>query len=138
MHSELLNKPTPSTTAAAPAQGYKILAVCLLLLGVTWMPLLGLHVYRMSLSAESTGTVVVVFPPTLRARELFRHVMESDGSMVRPIRWFRNAWVVQSLEPGLAGRLKERGAWGVYSLDLLSADALFNCLRTATASAASR
>ena len=36
-------------------------------------------------------------------------------------------WVARSLEPGFVGRLKERGAWGVYSTDLLSARALLSC-----------
>lgn len=123
------------TTAPAPTSGYKLLAVSILLLAVTWVPLMGLHVHRMSLGATSTGAMIVVFAPTFRSDELFQQVIAADGSLVRPIGWFRNAWVVQSLEPGFAGRLKERGAWGVYSLDLLSASALFNCLRSPISSA---
>lgn len=108
--------------------------MCALLLAVTWVPLMMLHVHRMSLAPASTGAMVVVFAPTAPSDELFRHVIAANGSLVQPIRWLPNSWVVQSLEPGFAGRLKERGAWGVYSLDLLSAEALFNCLRNPTSS----
>ena len=103
--------------------------VCLLLIVVTWAPVFGIHIYRMSLNAENTGTVVVVFSPTLTRRDLFRNVMGANGSLVRPVRWFPSMWVVRSLEPGFVGRLKIRGAWGVYSIDFLSANAIFNCMR---------
>jgi len=43
--------------------------------------------------------------------------------------WARHIWVVRSVDAGFAGRLRANGAWGVYSTDLLSADALWSCLR---------
>jgi hypothetical protein len=109
-------------------QDHKWVLVCLLLLAVTWLPLLGIHVYKTSLSDSSTGTVVVVFSPSLSSRELFQEVMDANGSLVRPIRWFPDAWIVHSLESGFAGRLKERGAWGVYSTDLLNPEAILSCI----------
>ena len=99
----------------------------LLLVAVTWTPVFGIHLYKMSLDDPGTGTVIVVFSPGLGARELFRGVTDAGGSLVRPVPWFPRMWVARSLEPGFAGRLRERGAWGVYSTDLLSARALLSC-----------
>jgi hypothetical protein len=105
--------------------------VCSLLLAVTWLPLLGTHLYRTSLTDAGTGTAVVVFSPLASSADVFRRVMEADGSLVRPVSWLRRAWIVHSLQPGFAGRLREQGALGVYSTDLLSPRALFNCFRLA-------
>ncbi|HMH18907.1 MAG TPA: hypothetical protein VK572_12260 [Burkholderiales bacterium] len=100
---------------------------CALLLAIAWVPLFGIHFYRMSLDRPATGTVLVVFPPTVSMRDFFRSVAAADGSLVGPVDWFPRMWVVQSAEPGFVGRLKEHGAWGVYSTDLLSTRALFSC-----------
>jgi hypothetical protein len=96
---------------------------------ITWAPVLGIHLYRTSLADAATGTVVVVFPPASGSRELFRSVGGAGGSLVAPVPWFPRMWVARSLEPGFAGRLRERGAWGVYSTELLSARALLTCLQ---------
>jgi hypothetical protein len=112
--------------------------VCLFLLTVTWAPVFGIHVYRTALDAASTGTVVVVFPPTVNTRDLFRNISDADGSIVRPVSWFPKMWVARSLEPGFAGRLKERGAWGVYSTDFLKASALLSCIRIVASPNSSR
>jgi hypothetical protein len=102
--------------------------VCLLLLVLlTWTPVFGIHLYKMSLDDPGTGTVLVVFSPALGTRELFRSVADANGSLVGPVPWFPRMWVARSLEPGFVGRLKERGAWGVYSTDLLSVRALLSC-----------
>ena len=102
--------------------------MCLLLLVLlTWTPVFGIHLYKMSLAGPGTGTVLVVFSPALDTRELFRSVADAKGSLVRPVPWFPRMWVARSPEPGFVGRLKERGAWGVYSPDLLSARALLSC-----------
>jgi hypothetical protein len=123
--------------AVRRGQRRKLVLACLVLIAVTWVPVLGVHLYRTALGDRGTGTVVVVFSPVLGSRELFRSVAESNGSLVRPIPWFPRMWVARSVEPGFAGRLKERGAWGVYSTELLSARALLTCLRPAGSPAAS-
>jgi len=105
------------------------LVACVVLLAITWIPLLSVHLQRTTLRDVDSGTVVVVFPPALRATTVFQNVIDANGSMVRPVVWARHVWVVRSVEPGFAGRLRARGAWGVYSTDLLSADALLSCLR---------
>lgn len=117
--------------AARARQRRKLALACLVLVAVTWTPVLGIHLYRTSLGDRSTGTVVVVFSPTLGSRELFRSVAEANGSLVRPVPWFPRMWVARSVEPGFVGRLKERGAWAVYSTELLSARALLSCLSPA-------
>lgn len=102
--------------------------MCLLLLAVTWLPVLGLHLSKSSLGAEGTGTVIALFAPGTAQKTLFRQVSEARGSIVKPVSWFPGMWVVMSREPGFAGRMKEGGAWGVYSPDLLSARALLDCM----------
>ena len=110
-------------------QSHAWIWVCSFLLAITWAPVFGIHIYRTSLSEASTGTVVVVFPPMVSTRDLFRNVMDADGSIVRPVRWFPKMWLARSREPGFVGRLRERGAWGVYSTDFLKASALLSCIR---------
>jgi hypothetical protein len=128
------DRPLPPDGRAAPAPTYKLAAVCLLLLGVTWLPLLGIHVNRMWEGDASTGTLLVVFSPALSSGEFFQKVLDAKGAPVTAIPWFRHAWVVQSREPGFAGRLRAQGAWAVFSPDLLSAQALFDCFRISPSS----
>ena len=104
-------------------------AAFVVLLGITWVPLLSVHLHRTTLRDTDSGTVVVVFSPLLSSRAVFQKVIDADGAMVRPVVWARHMWVVRSVEPGFAGRLRANGAWGVYSTNLLSADALWSCLR---------
>jgi hypothetical protein len=123
-----------STAPARPAMTTRHwVFACLLLLGVTWVPLLTVHLHRTWMDDDGTGTVVVIFPPTASTRTVFRRVIDADGAIVRPVSWARQVWVVRSVEPGFAGRLRRGGAWAVYSIDLLSANALFNCFRLARA-----
>ena len=111
---------------------------CLFLLAVTWLPLAGIHLYRTSLSDAGTGTAVAVFSPWASTADVFHSVIQADGSLVRPVSWLRRTWIVHSLEPGFAGRLREQGAWAVYSTELLSLRALFKCFALANPSSASR
>lgn len=104
---------------------------CLLLLGITWIPLITVHLHRTWLDDDASGSVVVIFPPTSSTRTVFRKVIDADGAIVRPVTWARQVWVVHSVKPGFAGRLRRSGAWGVYSTNLLSANALFSCFHLA-------
>ena len=104
-------------------------AAFVLLLGITWIPLLSVHLHRTTLRDIDSGTVVVVFSPLLSSKTVFQKVIDANGAMVRPVVWARHMWVVRSVDAGFAGRLRANGAWGVYSMDLLSADALWSCLR---------
>ena len=108
------------------------------LLGITWVPLFSVHLNRTTLRDVDSGTVIVVFSPLLSSEAVFQKVVDADGAMVRPVVWARHMWVVRSVEAGFAGRLRASGAWGVYSTDLLSADALWSCLRVTKTPAAAR
>jgi len=100
---------------------------CVLLVLLTWTPVLVLHLRNMSVSDPGTGTLVVVFPPTTSNRDLFRSISEARGAPVGPVSWAPSTWIVQSTESGFAGRLRERGAWAVYSPYLLSARQMLSC-----------
>ena len=113
-------------------------AACVVLLAITWIPLLSVHLHRTTLNDTDSGTVVVVFPPMLSSKAVFQNVIDAGGSMVRPVVWARHAWVVRSVDPGFAGRLRANDAWAVYSTDVLSADALLSCLRIDGGSTQSR
>lgn len=107
--------------------------VCILLLAVTWVPLLSIHLHRTWASNNASGTLVVIFPPTSSTESIFRAIIAADGAVVRPVTWAPRVWVAQSAQAGFAGRLRRSGAWGVYSTNLLSANALFSCFRIGTA-----
>lgn len=109
------------------------LGVCLLLLAVSWLPLLGVHAARMSRPDSAAGPVIVVFDPSLSQEQLFARVARSGGVMLRPVRAWRHAWYVQSFERGFAGRLRAQGAWGVFAPELFSARAVLDCFRPAPA-----
>ena len=95
----------------------------------------------MSVSDPGTGTLVVVFPPTRSTRDVFRGIADAKGAPVGPVGWAPSTWIVQSAETGFAGRLREQGAWGVYSPLLLSVRQVLSCsgmvARPASAGAAS-
>jgi|SRR5215470_15915431 len=119
----------PSPPHAAPRalpRGIWILAGVLLVV-LAWAPVFFVHVRNMSVADSATGIVVVVFPPTTSAPELFRGIAAADGALVEPVRWMPRTWIVQSKDAGFAGRLRERGAWGVFSPELLSLNRVLSC-----------
>jgi hypothetical protein len=63
-----------------------------------------------NLPAERAGTVAAVFPPSAAPERILRAVALADGAIVREGRG-RNVIVVRSEAPGLAGRLRQAGAW---------------------------
>jgi hypothetical protein len=123
------NDPAPvAATAARRRLSPRVwILACVALVLLTWTPVLGIHLRNMSLANPALGTVVVVFSPTLSTRDLFRSVADAKGTPVRPVDWIPRAWVVQSGEPGFVGRLRERGAWGVYSTELFSLRRILSC-----------
>ena len=109
--------------------GRHLFFACLLLLGVTWIPIFIVHFHRQWVDNDASGTVVVIYPLTTSTETIFRNIIDADGAIVRPVTWAPRVWVAQSVQPGFAGRLRKSGAWGVYSVNLLSANALFSCFR---------
>jgi hypothetical protein len=100
---------------------------CVLLVLLTWIPVLALHLRNMSVADPGTGMLIVVFPWTSSTRDVFRGIENAKGAPVSPVSWIPSAWLVQSAETGFAGRLRERGAWAVYSPNLLSIRQVLSC-----------
>ena len=123
----------PGETSTLPAGAKKALSLrawiwaCLILVVLTWTPVLALHLRNMSVADPGTGTLIVVFPPTVSTRDLFRSIGDARGAPVGPASWVPRTWIVQSAETGFAGRLREHGAWAVYSPNLLSVRQVLSC-----------
>ena len=116
----------PPLARRTPWRGAWIWA-CVFLVLVTWTPVLGVHLRNMSVADSRAGYVIVVFSPAASMREVFQNIAAARGAAVGPVDWVPRAWIVQSAETGFAGRLRERGAWGVYSLELLSVRQILSC-----------
>ena len=117
----------PHETAGLPTRlspGAWMLA-CVLLVAVTWTPILVYHIRNMTTADSAAGTLLVVFPPTSGRRDVFRSIEAAQGSPLKPV--VPGTWIVQSPDAGFAGRLKEQGAWGVYSPNVLSARQVLSC-----------
>ena len=99
---------------------------CVILVVLTWTPVLVLHLRNMSVADPGTGTLIAVFP-TSSTRDVFRSIADAKGAPVGPVSWLPRTWVVVSTEAGFAGRLRERGAWGVYYGNLLSVQQVLSC-----------
>jgi hypothetical protein len=136
---------SPRDETAVPARKRlsprALIGACVLLMLLTWIPVLAIHLRNMSAADPGTGTLIVVFPPTRSTRDVFRGIADAKGAPVGPVRWAPSTWIVQSAETGFAGRLREQGAWGVYSPLLLSMRQVLSCsgmvVRPASAGAAS-
>jgi hypothetical protein len=100
---------------------------CVLLVLLTWTPVLGLHLRNMSVADSGAGTVIALYPPTSSTRDVFRGIVDARGAPVGPVGWIPRAWFVRSEETGFAGRLREHGAWAVYSPNLLSVRQVLSC-----------
>lgn len=122
---------TPSRAGAGRSRRAWVWA-CVLLVALTWVPVLALHVRNMSIADPGAGMLIAVFPWTSSTRDVFRSIGEAKGAPVSPIAWIPRAWVVRSGETGFAGRLRERGALGVYSPNLLSVRQVLSCSGMAT------
>ena len=81
----------------------------------------------MSVADPGTGTLIAVFPTTASTRDLFRSIADAKGAPIGPVGWVPRTWIVQSAETGFAGRLREHGAWAVYSPNLLSVRQVLSC-----------
>jgi hypothetical protein len=113
-----------------PQQPLSGRALCLalgILLCVTWVPILGIHLSRTLLDNEAGGTVLVIFPPALDADQVLQNVLAADGSLIQPLVWPGNAWLVHSASAGFVQRLAEQGAWVSFSPELLNPAAIFAC-----------
>ena len=99
--------------------------LCVLLVALTWTPVLVNHLSNMRVADRGAGTLLVVFRRR-RARASFR-ASRPPGWPLKPVGGLPRTWIVQSYDFGFAGRLRERGAWGVYSPNVLSVRQVLSC-----------
>ena len=126
----MIRRPYEAPARYAAARGMPLgawIGACVLLVVVTWAPVFLVHARNMSVADSATGALLVVFPPTTGTLDLLRNIAAADGALVEPVRWMPRAWIVQSKDAGFAGRLRERGAWGVFSPRLLSVSQVLSC-----------
>src|SRR6267142_1171993 len=75
----------PGETPTLPAGARKVLSLrawiwaCLILVVLTWTPVLAIHLRNMSVADPGTGTLIAVFPPTASTRDLFRSIADAKG-----------------------------------------------------------
>ena len=70
-------------------------------------------IHNAALPSEASGIMMAIFDPGISQTEALRVIAAAQGKIVKQT-GFGFAWLVQSDEPGLAGRLKENGALGAY------------------------
>jgi hypothetical protein len=78
-----------------------------------WLVALGLLFEADALPPEASGTVIVLFPLGSGSAESVAAGAAAGAKLVSPT-WFENVLLVTDETPGLAGRLEEQGALGVF------------------------
>ncbi|MDQ7248790.1 hypothetical protein [Dongia sedimenti] len=78
-----------------------------------WLVILGVLFEAAALPPEASGTVIVLFPPGTGTAESVAAGAAAGAKLVSAT-WFENVLVVTDETPGLAGRLEEQGALGVF------------------------
>lgn len=117
----------PAVQAGGGSRNLKCGIAAAILLGITWLPLFGMHAYKAALSAPASGTVVALFSPAVSQAQLSEMVVAADGALVRPVLGAANLWLIHSPSPDFVAQLKRRGAWAVFSIELLQPGAIFDC-----------
>jgi len=128
-HTAMIRSPSDETARPARRRLSPVawVVVCVFLVALTWTPVLVNHLRNMTISDSAAGILLVVFPPTSSTREVFRSIEAARGAPLKPVGWMPGAWIVQSSDFGFAGRLRERGAWQVYSPNVLSMRQVLSC-----------
>ena len=98
---------------------------------VAWLVLMFALVRGAALPAEASGTMLAVFEPSITETAAVNAIAAAHGNVVKKS-GLAFAWVVQSDEPGLAGRMRAQGAIGVYR-ELPISPALMGCIAVADA-----
>ena len=98
---------------------------------VAWLVLMIVLVRNAALPAEASGTMLAVFEPSISEPAAVSAIAAAGGKVVKQS-GLAFAWVVQSDEPGLAGRMRGQGAIGVYR-ELPISPALMGCFAVADA-----
>ena len=82
------------------------------ILGV-WLTAMALVFEAAVLPPEVSGTVIVLFPPRMSGAESVA-ASAAAGAKLVSLSWFDNVLVVADETPGLARRLQQEGAVGVF------------------------
>ena len=98
---------------------------------VAWLALMFVLVRNAALPAEASGTMLAVFEPSISEAAAVNAISAAGRNVVKQS-GLAFAWVVQSDEPGLAGRMRAQGAIGVYR-ELPISPALMGCIAVADA-----
>ena len=98
---------------------------------VAWLVLMFALVRNAALPSEASGTMLAVFEPSITESDAVNAISAARGNVVKQS-GFAFAWVVQSDEHGLAGRMRAQGAIGVYR-ELPISPALMGCIALADA-----
>ena len=80
---------------------------------VAWLLVMLVLVRNVALPAEATGAMLAVFNPGVSETEAVQMISAAQGKIIKQS-GVSFAWLVQSDEAGLAGRLKANGAIGAY------------------------
>lgn len=102
---------------------------------VTWLTAMAVLMRLSALPPDASGTMLAVFEPGTSGDEVFASLTRADARVVRQS-GLSFIWVVTSEEPGLAGRLTQQGALGVYR-DLPISPVITGCFAFADAKVAS-
>ncbi len=93
---------------------------------VAWLALMFVLVRKAALPPEANGIMLAVFEPSISEAAAVTAIAAAGGNVVKQS-GLAFAWVVQSDEQGLAGRMRAKGAIGVYR-ELPISPALMGCL----------
>ena len=78
-----------------------------------WLMSLAILFEAATLTPEASGTVIAVFPPRMSGADSIAASAAAGAKLVSPS-WFDNILVVADETPGLARRLQQTGALGVF------------------------
>jgi hypothetical protein len=99
-----------------------------------WLLGMAIVVRSAALGPEASGKMLAVFEPGTSQDIIFNALVAAGGRPVRDT-WLPFVWVVDGVESGFAGRLKQHGAVGAYG-ELPFAPAVAGCLAYADAKVA--
>ncbi len=99
-----------------------------------WLAGMMILMRQSALSADASGTMLVVFNPGTGRDQAFKAIVNSGGKPIRETA-FGFIWVVSGDAAGLAGKLQQNGALGAYR-DLPINPTIAGCVAVADAKVA--
>ncbi len=101
---------------------------------LVWLAGMMILMRKSALTADASGTMMVVFNPGTEKDQAFAAIINSGGMPIRETS-FGFIWVVSGDVPGLAGKLEQNGALGAYR-DLPISPTIAGCIAVADAKVA--